>query len=62
MSPRRQSNIPEVDIGEAILVESLQEFFDSNSLVEEYEKLKEKCDSVIGKIKARKKREEKEKP
>jgi len=62
MSPRRQSSIPEVDIGEAILVESLQEFFDSNSLVEEYEKLKEKCDSVIGKIKARKKREEKEKP
>lgn len=57
MSPRKQSSVPEINIGDTILVESLQEFLEESQLVEEYIRLKDKCDTVITKIKTRKRKQ-----
>lgn len=52
MTHRKQS-VPDIN-NELVLAESLQEFLEDNAIVEDYKKLKEKCEVVITKIRKRK--------
>jgi hypothetical protein len=56
MNSKNQSSLPEIDTVDGFSTESLHEFIKEIELVEDYKKLKERCDSVINKIKTRKKK------